>query len=125
MLIGLLKAANHAPGQGSDGKAGPAKVLRDLDEQGTDRSRRNQDKMAAEKRQQAVTECTRRTRDTWKPFVEDVREAIVAETRDQVDLDASLRRLVEQLQQAVAEGGALLRAGTEPLRSEPLLRTEG
>ncbi|TYB91847.1 hypothetical protein FXF53_29320 [Micromonospora sp. WP24] len=136
MLIGMLKAANKAPGPTAGGKAGSAKAPRDLgrpigiaeavlplaaylanvfDEQRADRTRLNQDKAAAAKRQQVVTECTQRARDTWQPFVDDVREEIVAVTRDQVDLDASLRRLVEQLQKAVAEGESLLRLGTVPL----------
>lgn len=136
MLIGMLKAANNARGPIVGGKASSAKAAGDLerhigiaeaalplavylakviDEQGADRARLNQDKAAAEKRQQVVTECTERTRDTWQPFVDDVREAIVAETRDQVDLDASLCQLVEQLQEAVAEGEGLFRAGTVPL----------
>ncbi|WP_250400281.1 hypothetical protein [Streptomyces cellostaticus] len=136
LLIGMLKAANKTPGQIASGKAGSAKAARDLgrpigiaeaalplavylakvvDEQGTKRARQNHDKVAAEKRQPVVTECTQRARDTWQPFVDDVREAIVAETRDQVDLDARLRQLVEQLQEALAEGESLFRAGTVPL----------
>ncbi|MFD9835979.1 hypothetical protein [[Kitasatospora] papulosa] len=136
MLLGMLKVANKAPGSIPDGTARSVKAAGDLgrhigiaeaalplavyltkvvDEQRADRARLNQDKAAAEKRHQVVTECTQRIRDTWQPFVDDVREAIVAETRDQVDLDASLRQLVEQLQEAVAEGEGLLRAGTVPL----------
>lgn len=136
MLLGMLKVANKAPGSIADGTARSVKAAGDLgrhigiaeaalplavylakviDEQRADRARLNQDKAAAEKRHQVVTECTQRIRDTWQPFVDDVREAIVAETRDQVDLDASLRQLVEQLQEAVAEGEGLLRAGTVPL----------
>lgn len=135
MLIGMLKAAN-APRPIPGGKAIAAKAAGDLsrhigiaeaalplaaylakvvDEQGADRVRLNQDKAAAEKRQRVVTECTQRARDTWQPFVDDVREAIIAETRDQVDLDAILRQLVEQLREAVTEGEGLVRAGTVPL----------
>jgi hypothetical protein len=136
MVIGLLKAAANAAEPTASKKARSAKAAGDLgrhigtaeavlplavylakvvDGQRADRARLNQDKAAAEQRQQVVTECTQRARDTWQPFVDDVREEIVAETRDQVDLDASLRQLVEQLQEAVAEGEGLVRAGTGPL----------
>ncbi|OKI61669.1 GTPase domain-containing protein [Micromonospora sp. CB01531] len=136
MLIGMLKAANKAPGPTAGGKASSTKAPRDLgrhigiaeaalplavylakviDEQRADRARLNQDKTAAEKRQQVVTECTQHAHDAWKPFVDDVRTTIVAETSDQVDLDKNLRQLVEQLQVAVAEGERLLRGGTVPL----------
>ncbi|SIM83531.1 GTPase domain-containing protein [Micromonospora cremea] len=136
MLIGALKAANNAANPIGGGKAGSAKtaegwgrhigtaeavlplvvyLAKVVDEQRTDRVRLNQDKAAADKQQHIVAECTQRARDTWQPFVDDVREAIVAETRDQVDLDASLRQLVGQLQEAVAEGEGLFRAGTGPL----------
>ncbi|MET8318489.1 GTPase domain-containing protein [Micromonospora sp. NPDC005189] len=135
MLIGMLKAAN-TPRPILGGKAVAAKAAGDLgrhigiaeaalplavylakvvDEQGADRARLNQGKAAAEQRQHVVTECTQRARDTWRPFVDDVREAIVAETRDQVDLDAILRQLVEQLREAVAEGEGLFQAGVVPL----------
>ncbi|MEV4133880.1 GTPase domain-containing protein [Dactylosporangium sp. NPDC049742] len=136
MLIGMLKAANKAAGPTAGGKASSAKAPRDLgrpigiaeaalplavylvnviDKQRADRARLNQDKTAAEMLQQVVTECTQRAHDAWKPFVDDVRATIVAETRDQVDLDKSLRRLVEQLHAAVAEGEGLLRGGTVQL----------
>jgi hypothetical protein len=74
-----------------------------------DRARANQDRAAAEQREKAAAEFTRRALETWQPLVDDVRDEIVAETGDQVDLDASLRELVEQLQVAVAEGENLLR----------------
>ncbi|WP_344613025.1 hypothetical protein [Dactylosporangium salmoneum] len=133
MLLGVLKTMNNASDIGK--KAKPAKVAGKLgphlgtaeaalplavylakliDEHRADRARLNQDKAAAEQRQQIVAECTQRARDTWQPFVDDVHDEIVAQTSDQVDLDASLRRLVEQLQGAVAEGEGLARAGTQP-----------
>ncbi|GAB3837724.1 hypothetical protein [Dactylosporangium cerinum] len=136
MVIGLLKAAANAAEPTAGKKARSAKAAGNLgrhigtaeavlplavylakivDGQRADRARLNQDKAAAGQRQQVVTECTQRARDTWQPFVDDVREEIVAETRDQVDLDANLRRLVEQMQEALAEGEGLVRAGTGPL----------
>ncbi|MEU4776461.1 hypothetical protein [Micromonospora sp. NPDC023633] len=66
-------------------------------------------------RQQVIAECTRLARDTWQPFVDDVRDEIIAQTRDQVDLDASLRQLVRQLQEAIVEGEGLCRAAARPL----------
>ncbi|MFF5177239.1 hypothetical protein ACFY2Q_04335 [Micromonospora sp. NPDC000316] len=133
MLISALKATNTALRPNTGGKAKAVKAAGELgryigvaeaalplavylakvaDDWGADRARLNQDKAAIEKLQQVATECTRRARDAWQPFVDDVREEIVAETRDQVDLDASLRQLVEQLQEAVAEGEALAQART-------------
>ncbi|BAL91737.1 hypothetical protein AMIS_65170 [Actinoplanes missouriensis 431] len=75
----------------------------------TDRGRRNQDRAAAEKRQQVVADFTRRARDTWQPYVDEVRAEIVAQTADQVELDESLRQLVGQLREAVAEGEQISR----------------
>ncbi|XVV10829.1 hypothetical protein ACQP2X_39220 [Actinoplanes sp. CA-131856] len=74
-----------------------------------DRERRNQDRAAAEKQRQVVADFTRRARETWQPYVGEVRAEIVAQTADQVDLAESLRRLVEQLREAVAEGEQISR----------------
>ncbi|MFF5225047.1 GTPase domain-containing protein [Dactylosporangium sp. NPDC000521] len=135
MLIGVLKAANKASGPTAGGTAKSAKAPSDLGrhigvaeaalplavylanvigELRADRARLHQDKTAAEKLHQVVTECTRHAHDAWKPFVDDVRATIDAETSDQVDLDRSLRQLVEQLRAAVAEGESLLRGGPVP-----------
>ncbi|MEV6926107.1 hypothetical protein AB0M46_16640 [Dactylosporangium sp. NPDC051485] len=135
MLLGVLKTMNDASETTAGKKATLAKAAGKLgprldiaeaalplavylatfiDEHRADRARLHQDKAAAEKRQQVVAECTQRARDTWQPFVDDVRDEMVAQTRDQVDLDASLRQLVEQLHEAVAQGEGLARgsAGT-------------
>ncbi len=73
----------------------------------TNRARLSQDRTAAEKREQVIADCTRLAHDTWQPYVDDVRDEIIAETADQVALDASLRRLVDQLREAIAAGEAL------------------
>ncbi|MEU2987659.1 hypothetical protein ABZ647_24975, partial [Micromonospora aurantiaca] len=86
-----------------------------VDQHLANRTRLNQDKAAAEMRQQVIAECTRLARDTWQPFVDDVRDEIIAQTKDQVDLDASLRQLVRQLQEAIVEGEGLSRAAARPL----------
>ncbi|MFI5845692.1 GTPase [Catenuloplanes sp. NPDC051500] len=75
----------------------------------TDRGQRNQDREAAEKQQQVVADFTRRAQETWQPYVDEVRSEIVAQTADQVALDQSLRQLVEQLHEAVAEGERIIR----------------
>jgi hypothetical protein len=136
MLIGLLKAANRAPGPVVGGKSMPTKGLPNLgqhigiaeaalplavylakvvDDQALDRARMARDEATAEKRQQVVSECIQHARSIWRPFVDDVRAMIVAETSDQVDLDESLRQVVEQLQAAVEEGESLLRPGSARL----------
>ncbi|WP_436522128.1 GTPase domain-containing protein [Actinoplanes sp. HUAS TT8] len=76
-------------------------------DQWADRARRHQDRAADERLRQVAAEGTRRARDHWQLHVDDVRDQIVAETADQVDLDAGLRDLVEQLRAAVAEGEQL------------------
>lgn len=137
MLIGLLKAASKDSKSNSGGKsvarsgAGSAGkhigiaeaalplavyLAKVVDEQVVDRARLAQDKVAAEKRQQVVTECTRHVRDVWQPYVDEVRATIVTETSDQVELDANLHTIVAQLQAAVAEGEDLIRADTSVSR---------
>lgn len=86
-----------------------------VDQHLANRTRLSQDKAAAEMRQQVIAEGTRLARDTWQPFVDDVRDEIIAQTKDQVDLDASLRQLVRQLQEAIAEGEALFRMDARQL----------
>jgi hypothetical protein len=88
-------------------------VAKIFDDFRADRARTHQDRVAGEKRQELVRACTRRALDTWQPFVDDLRDEIVAGTGDRADLDAGLHQLVEQLQQAVAEGERL---GAGPVR---------
>ncbi|BEL06804.1 hypothetical protein Q0Z83_049950 [Actinoplanes sichuanensis] len=128
MLLGALKVASEAAGSASGRKTrivkaaegwgrhlGTAEAFLPLavyltDAVGgrlADRARANQDRAAAEQREKVAAEFTRRALETWQPYVDEVRDEIVAETGDQVDLDAGLRLLVEQLQAAVAEGEAL------------------
>jgi hypothetical protein len=125
MAIGVLKAYTDAPGHKTIKKAAkgqfPEKLGRHIGtaeaalplavyltgligERWADRGRRNQEKAAAEQRQQIAADFTRRARDTWQPFVDDIRAEIVAQTGDQVDLHTSLRQLVDQLHDAVTEG---------------------
>ncbi|SBT40612.1 GTPase domain-containing protein [Micromonospora auratinigra] len=80
-----------------------------VDQHLANRTRLNQDRAAAEMRHQVVAECTRLVRDTWQPFVDDVHDEIVAQTKDEVDLDASLRQLVRHLHEAIVEGESLSR----------------
>ncbi|GAA2697365.1 GTPase domain-containing protein [Actinoplanes palleronii] len=126
MLIGALKAVNDVAAtgrktrvvtvaQGWGRHVGTAEAVLPLavylakvvDDRRAGQARQSQDRAAMEQRQQVVDEATRHARDAWQPFVDAVRDEIVAETADQVDLDASLRELVGQLQQAVAEGESL------------------
>lgn len=130
MLIGLLKAANKTPGLPAGGKSTPRNGLGNLgkhigvveaalplavyltnivDTKMADHARLTYDKTVAEKRQVAVSECTRHANETWRPYVGEVREMITAETSAQVELDASLRQLVEQLQGAVIAGESLVK----------------
>ncbi|MBM2619689.1 50S ribosome-binding GTPase [Actinoplanes sp. LDG1-06] len=127
MLIGVLRAATEVAGTPSGRKAaakaaktagrlgkgiGVAEavlplavhVAKFVDEKRSDQARRNEERAAVDARQQVVAECTQRAREAWQPFVDDVRDEIVAETADQVALDAQLRDLVGQLERAVAEG---------------------
>ncbi|UNQ32971.1 P-loop NTPase family protein [Prescottella equi] len=137
MLINLLKATNGKSGSGGKGKSSPVKgageavryigvaeaalplavyAAQFVDKQMADRARAAQDKDAIDQRQQIIAECTLRAREAWQPFVDEVRATIIEETSDQVDLDESLRRLVDQLEAAVAEGARLLSdAGTVSL----------
>ncbi|GIF39062.1 GTPase [Actinoplanes xinjiangensis] len=132
MLIGALKVASEAAGSTSGPKTRVVKAAEGVGRHlGTaeaflplavyltdvvgsrlaDRARAGQDRAAAGQREKVAAEVTRRVLDTWQPFVDDVRDEIIAETADQVDLDAGLRELVERLREAVAEGESLLRRG--------------
>lgn len=135
MLINLLKATNGKSGSGGKGKSGPVKgageavryigvaeaalplavyAAQFVDKQMADRARAAQDQDAIDQRQQIIAECTLRAREAWQPFVDEVRATIIEETSDQVDLDESLRRLVDQLEVAVKDGERLL-PGSAPV----------
>ncbi|WP_430785108.1 GTPase domain-containing protein [Actinoplanes sp. G11-F43] len=129
MLVGVLKAMSDAAGPLAGKKTRTAKAAAGLgrhvgtveaaiplvvfaaktfDDYRADRARVNQDRAAAERRQQLVDACTQHALDTWQPYVDDLRDEIVAATSDRADLDASLHQLVDQLSQAVAEGERIL-----------------
>ncbi|GIE28622.1 hypothetical protein Ait01nite_016670 [Actinoplanes italicus] len=129
MLVGVLKAMTDAAEPLTSKRTRTAKAAEGLgrhlgtveaaiplvvyvakifDDFRADRARVDQERAVAEKRQELVDACTRRALDTWQPYVDEVRDEIIAETSDRVDLDASLHRLVEQLREAVAEGERLL-----------------
>ncbi|NKS36502.1 hypothetical protein GS488_12635 [Rhodococcus hoagii] len=65
---------------------------------------------------QLVDSCTAHVAAIWQPFVDDVRDVIDSETADQVALHDSLRRLVEQLQESIAEGESLMVVGAVPVK---------
>ncbi|RSM39238.1 hypothetical protein DMB66_58445 [Actinoplanes sp. ATCC 53533] len=129
MLIGTLKVASDAAKSTSGKKARVLKAnegwgrhlgtaeaalpmvvyaAQFIDDYRAGSARQKQERATAESLRQAADECTRRIRDTWQPFVDEVRDEIIAETADQVDLDATLREFVEQLREAVAAGDRLL-----------------
>ncbi|GAA1642356.1 hypothetical protein GCM10009828_083810 [Actinoplanes couchii] len=124
MMLSVLKAA----GDVTRGKSAAAKRLAALgehlgtaeavlplavylakvvDDRRADGARLNHDRAAADQRQQVAAECTRLAREIWQPYVDEVRDQIIAETADQADLDASLRELVAGLQAAVTAGERL------------------
>ena len=142
MLLGVLKTMTEDLGETTGRKTKAVKIAEKVkpyvgtveaalpltvylttlvDQRLASRTRLNQGKAAAEMRQQVVAECTRLARETWQPFVDDVRDEITAQTKDQVDLDASLRQLVRQLHEVIVEGeGRLERpAGKPPTRWIP------
>lgn len=59
---------------------------------------------------QLVENCIAHVSAIWQPFVDDVREVIDEETADQVALHEGLCRLVEQLEDSIAEGEGLMAA---------------
>lgn len=139
MLLGMLKTMTEDLGETTGRKTKAVKIAEKVkpyvgtveaalpltvylttlvDQHLANRTRLNQGKAAAEMRQQVVAECTRLARDTWQPFVDDVRDEIIAETKDEVDLDASLRQLVKRLQEAIVEGEGLSRSAASPLHQE-------
>ncbi|MFZ2527367.1 MAG: GTPase domain-containing protein [Rhodococcus sp. (in: high G+C Gram-positive bacteria)] len=67
---------------------------------------------------QLVDTCTAHVTAIWQPFVDDVRDVIDGETADQVALYGGLCRLVEQLQDSIAEGESLNPIGTVPVREQ-------
>ncbi|GIF37464.1 GTPase domain-containing protein [Actinoplanes xinjiangensis] len=135
MLLGVLKTMTQEVGETAD-KTRMAKMAENvkpyvgpveaalplavyltgfIDKHVAHRARASQDRAAAETRQQVVDECTRIARETWQPYVYEVRDEIIVQTRDEVDLDASLRQLVRQLQETIVEGEGLSRKDAEPL----------
>jgi 50S ribosome-binding GTPase len=135
MLLGVLKTMTKEVGEAAD-KSRMAKMAENVkpyvgtveaalplavyltgfvDKHVANRARVSQDRAAAETRQQVVADCTRIVRETWQPYVDEARDEIITQTREEVDLDASLRLLVGQLQEAITEGEDLLRANVGPL----------
>ncbi|GGN11225.1 hypothetical protein FHR83_003413 [Actinoplanes campanulatus] len=129
MLVGVLKAMSDAAGPLAGKKTRTAKAAEGLgrhlgtveaavplvvyaakifDDYRADRARANQDRAAADRRQQLIDACTQHALDTWQPYVDDLRDEIVAATSDRADLDESLHQLVDQLREAVTEGERLL-----------------
>jgi 50S ribosome-binding GTPase len=129
MLIGTLKAASDPATSASGKKASVLKATEGwgrhlgtveaalpmvvyaaqfIDDYRAGNARQNQERAAAETLRRSADECTRSILDNWQPFVDEIRAEIIAETADQVGLDMNLRRLVEQLREAIAVGERLL-----------------